>query len=112
MRDFDDTIGFRKWQAEYPELADRLPTVKTYRGYHVCAKMAIDDLPNKTELAFYGGELKCGSLAMTAPSYRKEEAFSYYWENPLDENSLLTGLRHCDGGSSSKLQSEVHSRIE
>ena len=90
VRDFDDTIGFRKWQAEHPELADTLPALKTYRGYHVYARMAIDDLPTQTEIRCYGGELKCGMWATTAPSYLKEEAFSYSWENPLDEKSLLT----------------------
>ena len=33
--DFDEAEAYRRWAAEYPELARRCPTVKTYWGYHV-----------------------------------------------------------------------------
>ena len=34
-RDFDDTVAYEVWAAEYPDLAKTLPTVATARGRHV-----------------------------------------------------------------------------
>jgi hypothetical protein len=35
IRDFDDTAAYKSWADAHPDLAARLPTVKTGRGFHV-----------------------------------------------------------------------------
>ena len=34
-RDFDDAKAYEEWAERFPELAEKLPTVRTARGYHV-----------------------------------------------------------------------------
>ena len=34
-RDFDNANSYRRWAADHPDLAARLPTVRTSRGHHV-----------------------------------------------------------------------------
>lgn len=34
-RDFDTEAGYHRWATAHPDWADRLPTVRTARGYHV-----------------------------------------------------------------------------
>jgi hypothetical protein len=42
-RDFDDVAGYERWATLRPELAAKLPTVRTRRGYHVYCRLVGDE---------------------------------------------------------------------
>ncbi len=85
VRDFDDSKSYRKWSSDHPELATRLPTVATARGFHVYARM--DPCPRTRDLG--DGELRGnGSYVLAPPSIHPSGA-EYHWVVPFEENSVL-----------------------
>jgi len=43
-RDFDTEQAYQQWAGEHRDLADKLPTVKTARGYHVYFLADVDGI--------------------------------------------------------------------
>src|SRR5262245_5123615 len=63
-RDFDDADAYARWSAEHPELARTLPTVRTFRGYHVYALLTAERFVGKPLLG--DSELRADALHYNA----------------------------------------------
>lgn len=75
-RDFDDELSFETWTKLQPELAARLPRVRTRRGFHVFCR-SIN--PVKT-VAFGDGELRStGAYVVLPPSIHQQSGLPYRW---------------------------------
>ncbi len=81
-RDFDNAEAYQQWKAEHPELANRLPVVKTGRGYHVyfrtgrpCATRSFDD---------GDGELRGEGAYTVLPPSMHQTGVQYQWLTELD----------------------------
>ncbi len=82
-RDFDDATGYERWATEFPDLAKSLPTVKTYRGYHVYFTVAVDKTTHLED-----GELRgAGAYCLLPPSAHPDGAI-YEWVVPLNGEVL------------------------
>src|SRR5262245_60507560 len=78
VRDYDDAGAYQRWAGDHPELARRLPTVRTGRGFHVYCRgpsrfVATDD-----------GEYRAtpGHFVLAPPS-RHPTGVIYFWTVPL-----------------------------
>jgi hypothetical protein len=84
-RDFDDAGAYRVWAEKHPELAASLPTVKTFRGYHVYFRC-----PHLRTEHFDDGELRGEGHYCVAPPSRHSAGMVYEWVNPLTDTALQT----------------------
>jgi len=82
-RDFDATDAYDAWAKQHPDLASKLPTVRTGRGYHVYFRAKVT---KTTDLG--GGELRgAGSMCVLPPSPHPDGG-TYRWIIPLPEGEL------------------------
>jgi Bifunctional DNA primase/polymerase, N-terminal len=79
VRDFDQVEAYRRWSAEHPDEASRLPTVRTARGFHVYGRLV-----EETFVDFGDGELRadCKHYVLLPPS-RHPTGQNYVWLIPL-----------------------------
>ena len=83
-RDFDSMAEYEKWAACYPDLASKLPTVRTASGYHVYFQACIEGIKH-----IDNGELRGkGGCCLLPPSIHPDGA-AYRWVNPLTNGNLL-----------------------
>jgi hypothetical protein len=82
IRDFDDEDGYEAWKVANPALADTLPTVSTFRGYHVWCR---SDHPHIVDLG--DGEFR-GAGYTIAPHSQHQSGHLYEWINPLPDGPL------------------------
>lgn len=80
--DFDSAEAYECWKRRFPELADRLPTVQSYQGYHVFfrSKLEKDDTTS-----FHKMDIKAGTLISLPPSMHKNKT-RYRWLIPFPEH--------------------------
>lgn len=89
-RDFDQMEGYQRWAAEYPDLAQTLPTVKTGRpGRHVYGTADIDQVRAASRtggsiIKFEDGELRGGGYCLVPPSPHPNGR-TYSWLVPLGD---------------------------
>lgn len=81
VRDFDDATAYDLWAAEYPALAETLPTVRTARGYHVYART----MGTTRTRTYDDGELRGDGAYVVAPPSVHPSGVAYQWLRPLDE---------------------------
>jgi hypothetical protein len=92
-RDFDTEQGYKQWAGEHSDLAGKLPTVKTARGYHVYFLADIDSVRH-----FDDGELRGGGGYCLLPPSVHPAGVIYQWliepngENLLSVNPEQAGL--------------------
>src|SRR5262249_22319933 len=73
VRDFDEAEAYHTWANNNPGDADRLPTVKTGRGYHVYGRLEAEVFEK-----FYDGELRGTSRhIVVAPPSAHPDGHSY-----------------------------------
>lgn len=89
-RDFDDESSYDQWASAYPDLAARLPTSKTARGYHVFAQV---ERETKTR-RFDDGELRAdGTYVLVPPSKHPTSGIPYRWiRRPGRDSRLLLAV--------------------
>jgi hypothetical protein len=89
-RDFDTVQAYESWAAAYPDLADRLPTVKTADGYHVYFQAPVRGRKDiKGSNGEHLGELRgSGHYCLLPPSIHPDGP-EYRWTIPITENNLL-----------------------
>lgn len=64
-RDFDKAESYEAWANKFPDLAQKLPTIKTSRGYHVYFKAVVEHTVHYDD-----GELRGeGSYCLLPPSF-------------------------------------------
>ncbi|GAG12678.1 unnamed protein product, partial [marine sediment metagenome] len=106
VRDFDQMAAYERWAAEYPELAETLPTVATGRpGRHVYVRANIDQIrdlsPSRgSVLTFDDGEVRGGGYCLLPPS-KHPNGNDYRWIVPLGDESpevdlISSGLLPCN----------------
>jgi hypothetical protein len=80
--DFDSGKAYRWWKQTYPEWADKLPTSKSGRGYHVLFRSTLtkDDTTSYCQM-----HIKARGLVSLPPSVHENGA-RYVWLKPLPEN--------------------------
>jgi hypothetical protein len=83
-RDYDVAAAYSEWAAKHPDLAARLPTVKTARGFHVYFRW-----PGQRTIYFEDGELRGEGAYNAAPPSRHETGCVYEWLVPLTAAGLL-----------------------
>jgi hypothetical protein len=83
-RDFDTVQAYESWAAAYPDLAQRLPTVRTARGYHVYFQARIDGTKRLSD-----GEVRAGGGYCLLPPSVHPDGPVYQWINPLTESNLV-----------------------
>lgn len=97
-RDFDVAKSYTAWAKARPELADRLPTVKTAKGYHVYFRADRDGIKH-----FGDGELRGGGGYCMLPPSVHPDGPRYKWIiRPTVENlpvldPVLAGFVPNDG---------------
>jgi hypothetical protein len=84
-RDFDEVDSYEVWKANHSDLAGKLPTVKTHRGYHVYFRC-----PTIKTRDFGNGELRGGRSYMILPSSLHPEGTRYQWIIPVTPDKLIT----------------------
>lgn len=84
--DFDDEEVYKSWKQNNPELARRLPTVKTFRGYHVYCRTTV----TKTK-KFKGGDIKSSGYVLLPPSIHPS-GDTYRWLKRLNGELPLLEL--------------------
>jgi hypothetical protein len=83
-RDFDSVEEYESWTRAYPDLAEKLPTVRTANGYHVYFQARVDAIRHISN-----GELRgTGGYCLLPPSVHPDGA-RYKWVNPLSDRNLL-----------------------
>jgi hypothetical protein len=97
-RDFDVAESYQVWAESHPELAERLPTVRTAKGYHVYFRADWNGIKHLGD-----GELRgTGGYCMLPPSVHPDGA-TYEWiipptaENLLALDPVLAGFMLNDG---------------
>jgi len=83
-RDFDTQESYQNWVAAYPDLAGRLPTVKTTRGFHVYFRAEGVNFVKMPD-----GELRGRGLYCVLPPSVHPDGIEYAWAIGLDEGELL-----------------------
>ena len=84
-RDFDVAESYTAWAKAHPELADRLPTVKTAKGYHVYFRADRDGIKHLGDGEFRGG----GGYCMLPPSAHPDGPRYEWIMRPTAENLLV-----------------------
>ena len=79
-RDFDRAESYHRWAADFPTLAETLPTVETQRGYHVYFRV---ELTGRNVLKLADGELRLSGCYNLAPISIHPEGKRYTWRVPL-----------------------------
>jgi hypothetical protein len=81
VRDFDIDDAYFAWKEKYPDLADRLPTSRTARGFHVLFRTDRRDgtLPDKSVVKMPDGELRIKNCHTTLPPSVHESGRRYEW---------------------------------
>ncbi len=82
-RDFDVEDAYRAWAEEFPDLAERLPTVRTGRGYHVYFTAKILKIQHYTD-----GELRGEKCLCCLPPSRHPAGQGYDWVVALPDGEL------------------------
>jgi hypothetical protein len=84
IRDFDDGNAYQAWARTHPYDAERLPTVKTARGFHLYGR-----LDEEAFVDFGNGELRgdSGHYTLLPPSIHPSGQ-PYQWINPLPDGDL------------------------
>jgi len=82
VRDFDIPEPYAWWAEKHPELARRLPTVKTKRGYHVYHRGQVRRIVQLDD-----GELRGNGYTLLPPS-RHPSGHVYSWVVPLPDGPL------------------------
>ena len=79
--DFDSEEVYKCWRKHNPELAAKLPTSKSGRGYHVFIRSNLtkDDLSSFSKI-----DIKAGGIVSLPPSMHKS-GVRYEWIIPLPE---------------------------
>lgn len=103
VRDFDIAESYQAWKQAYPDLAAKLPTVRTKRGYHVYSRVSL-----RKTLKYGDGELRGVGSYVVAPPSAHPDGGQYAWVIPLvtlDAVPLLevddTGFNREWGGTES-----------
>ena len=81
-RDFDTMEGYERWAAENPDLAKKLPTVATARGWHVYFQLTYRGIKKLAD-----GELRGAGYCLLPPS-RHPDGPLYRWLIPLPDGPL------------------------
>lgn len=87
VRDFDIAESYLAWKGQFPDLAEKLPTSKTSRGYHVYAKSTIQPV----RIPYGDGEFigDSGHFVVMPPSLH-DSGYQYRWINrPESADSFL-----------------------
>jgi hypothetical protein len=83
-RDFDVAESYAAWAESHPELADRLPTVRTAKGYHVYCRADLDGIKHLGD-----GELRgAGGYCMLPPSVHPDGPVYEWIIRPTAENLI------------------------
>jgi hypothetical protein len=86
-RDFDTTESYQLWKKQKPELAEKLPTVETSRGYHV---YFLDN--NAKNKKFDDGELRSDGCYMLLPPSVHPNGVIYKWQIPPSKTLMTASL--------------------
>ena len=82
--DFDTEQGYQQWAGEHRDLAAKLPTVKTTRGYHVYFLADVDKIQS-----FNDGELRGkGGYCLLPPSVHPDGVIYEWLIEPNGKNLL------------------------
>jgi hypothetical protein len=84
-RDFDTEQAYQQWAGEHRDLADKLPTVKTARGYHVYFLADVDGIRD-----FDNGELRGGGGYCLLPPSVHPDGVIYEWLIETNGENLLS----------------------
>ncbi|MFC1739425.1 bifunctional DNA primase/polymerase [Planctomycetota bacterium] len=89
-RDFDTMAEYKQWAKDYPDLAEKLPTVKTSRGMHVYFQTKIEGrIDIEDEQGNHLGELRGSKHYNILPPSLHPDGIEYQWVNPLENGNLL-----------------------
>ena len=83
-RDFDDPEAYERWKMEFPDLAAKLPTVKTGKGYHVYFIAVVENTRH-----FSDGELRGEGAMCVVPPSPHPNSSTYEWLIPPSDENLL-----------------------
>jgi len=113
-RDFDEVDVYERWAAEYPDVAELLPTVRTHRGWHVYFTLegSTADLRRRLRksggnghINVEGGELRfdAGSYCLLPPAVHPDGT-EYAWvRDPFNRvpeiDPVETGLANSTAGT-------------
>jgi len=100
-RDFDTTDSYEHWKSAHPELAARLPTVKTGRGFHVYFRGSITRIIKGSD-----GELRGAGYTILPPS-RHPSGGRYDWIVPLRNGQVPEVLDPAIAGLGVELVTET-----
>ena len=81
-RDFDKADSYHAWAADHPELAERLPTVQTARGFHV---YFTGEVGKRQDFADGIGELRGEKCLCALPPSPHPSGVFYEWIVPLSD---------------------------
>lgn len=84
-RDFDTADSYQQWKANHPDLASRLPIVKTSRGYHVYSRTSHSCATRKLA----DGELRGEGAYTVLPPSVHPSGVQYQW---LGDPDLLSEI--------------------
>ena len=88
VRDFDDEAAYECWAGEHPELAAKLPTVRTARGQHLFFTVpGLHKILTVKVNSITTGELRAAGYVLLPPS-KHPVGQIYTWVNPLPEGPL------------------------
>jgi hypothetical protein len=82
-RDFDRAESYQNWAGAHPDLAQRLPTVRTARGFHVYARWNGIGTGK-----FDDGELRGEKAYVVAPPSPHASGSVYHWIVPLPDGAV------------------------
>lgn len=84
-RDFDTEQSYQQWAGQYRDLAGKLPTVKTAKGYHVYFLADVDSVQH-----FDDGELRGGGGYCLLPPSVHPDGVIYEWLIETNGENLLS----------------------
>jgi hypothetical protein len=103
VRDYDTRSAYRQWAKRHPKLAERAPTVESFRGYHVWSRSTVPLYRRADDGEFIGD----GRHYVAMPPTFYPKGATYRWLNgpPLGPSEFPlvdpfeTGFVPCEGGS-------------